>query len=65
MTAMLEAKIDTARFDSRRWYVDGYASHWFTTKEDAEAAIGLANQVSRNDREELAGAVRQALNGIL
>lgn len=61
----LEAKIDTGRFDARRWYVDGYARHWFTTKEDAEAAIGLAGQISSNERDELAANVRSALDNVL
>lgn len=59
---MLEAKIDTARFDRRRWYVDGYAGHWFTSQEDAEAAAALAEQVARNARSAMADRIRAALD---
>lgn len=61
----LEVKIDTARFDGRRWYVDGYMQHWFTCKEDAESAVGLARQVASNERDELASSVRNALDNVL
>lgn len=56
-----EIKRDTARFDRRQWYVDGYASHWFSTKEDAEAAVMLARQYARNERNELAEKIRDFL----
>jgi hypothetical protein len=57
----MEVKRDTARFDRRQWYVDGYALHWFTTEEDAKAAIALAGQVANNERNELANKIRDAL----
>lgn len=59
---MLEVKRDTARFDRRQYYVDGYASHFFSTEEDAKAAVALAEQLARNERNDLAARVRDALN---
>lgn len=58
----LEAKFDGGRFDKRRWYVDGYADHWFTTEEDAKAAIGLAGQIEVNAKRELGDEIRLTLN---
>ncbi len=57
----MEIKRDTARFDKRQWYVDGYAQHWFTTKEDAEAALALAGQVAGNREHEICNTIRDAL----
>lgn len=59
---VLEAKIDTGRFDKRRWYVEGYALHRFTTEEDAKAAIGLAGQIEINAKRELGGEIRRAID---
>jgi hypothetical protein len=56
-----EIKRDTARFDGRQWYVDGYASHFFTSREDAEAALALARQVKRNAESELCNEIRNRL----
>lgn len=56
---------DTARFDDRQWYVDGYASHWFSTEKDAEAALSLARQVARNERAELGRDIQDAINKVL
>ncbi len=58
---MPEIKRDTARFDNRQFYVDGYAMHWFSTKDDAEAALSLANQVAENEKREVCNAIREAL----
>jgi hypothetical protein len=57
----MEIKRDTARFDNRQWYVDGYARHFFTSKEDAEAALALANQISANAQQEICNTIREAL----
>ncbi len=56
-----EIKSDTVRVTGPRWYVDGYASHLFTTKEDAEAARALALQHARNERNNIAQRVRDAI----
>lgn len=64
MSDILEPKFDGARFDARRWYVDGYAMHWFTSKEDAQAAIGLAGQVEINARREMSVELQSALDRI-
>jgi hypothetical protein len=56
-----EIKSDTGRVAGPRWYVDGYASHLFTTREDAEAARALALQHARNERNDLAARVRNAI----
>ena len=60
----MEAKFDGGRFDARRWYVDGYAMHWFSTKEDAEAAIGLAGQVAVNECREMHAKVQRVLDSV-
>lgn len=57
----MEIKHDAARFHSRRWYVDGYAQHYFTTQEDAEAALALASQVAGNAEREICNTIREAL----
>lgn len=57
----MEIKFDGARFADRRWYVDGYASHFFTSKEDAEAAVRLANQIAENEKLEICNAIRETL----
>ena len=61
MDEILEAKFDGGRFADRRWHVDGYALHWFTSKEDAEAAIGLAGQVALNAQRELGCKIEAVL----
>lgn len=57
----MDIKRDTARFDSRQWYVDGYASHWFTSEQDAKAALALAHQISANDQHEICNQIRNLL----
>lgn len=59
---MLEAKFDGGRFDKARWYVEGYPSYWFTTKEDAEAAIGLAGQHGQDMRNDVVSEIRAAVD---
>lgn len=58
---MSEIKRDTARFDSRQWYVDGYARHFFTSEQDAKAALDLAQQVALNERRDLCSRIREML----
>lgn len=60
-----DIKRDTGRFDRRQWFVDGYAQHWFTTREDAEAAWALAKQVSLNAEREMAIGIREYLEKAL
>lgn len=57
----LEVKRDTAVFSRRQWYIDGYALHWFSTEDDAKAALALARQYGRNERNELARQIRDML----
>lgn len=61
MADLLEAKLDGGRFAERRWYVDGYGSHYFTTKEDADAAIRLSYQVATNARREILSGIEDKL----
>lgn len=56
-----EPKFDGGRFDARRWYVDGYGRFWFSTKEDAEAAVDLAKAVSLNAERKLAQKIQDIL----
>jgi hypothetical protein len=56
-----EIKFDGSRFADRRYYVDGYAQHYFTTHEDAEAALALASQIATNAKRELCSTIREAL----
>lgn len=56
----LEVKCDTAR-DQRRWYIDGYARHFFTSRDDAEAALALAAQIAGNAEREICNIIRDAL----
>lgn len=60
--ALLKAEIETARIDSRRWYVAGYGRFWFTSKEDAEAAIGLAQAAASSERSAVAQRIRDAVD---
>lgn len=56
-----EIKRDTARFDRRQWYVDGYARHWFSTEEDAKAAVALAQQYAVNEKNEMGRKIISAV----
>lgn len=58
---MLKAEIDTAVFSNRRWYVAGYGRFWFTSKEDAEAAIALAAAHAQAERRRVSQAIRELL----
>lgn len=57
----MEIKRDTARFDRRQWYVDGYAQYFFTSKEDAEDALRLAHQIAQNTVREICNTIRESL----
>jgi hypothetical protein len=46
------------------WYVTGFRQHRFSTKEDAEAALALARQFARNERNEIAEKVENTINTI-
>jgi hypothetical protein len=58
---LLKAERDTARFDPRQWYVAGYGRFWFTSKEDAEAAIALAKAAAGNERRAVAQHIQDAV----
>jgi hypothetical protein len=57
----MEIKRDTAVFSRRQWYIDGYAQHWFSTEEDAKAALALAGQIVENEKREICNTIREAL----
>lgn len=61
---LLKAERDTAVFSDRQWYVAGYGRFWFTSKEDAEAAIGLAKAAAGNERYAVAQRIRNAVDAI-
>ena len=55
---MYEIKRDTGRFYLRQWYIEGGPDHigtmlWFSTKEDAEAALRLAGMMISYAKQEL------------
>lgn len=64
-TELLTAEIDTAVFSERRWYVAGFGRFWFTSKEDAEAAIGLARAAAANASKVAAHKISNALSEFL
>lgn len=45
----------------RRWYVAGYNRFWFTSKDDAQAAIDLARAVSTNELRSLGLKIEKLL----
>lgn len=60
-------KRDTARFDTRQWYIDGGPGHagarpWFSTKEDAEAALSLAGMMVADAKQEFAIEVKDFID---
>lgn len=57
----MDIKRDTACFSNYQWYVDGYASHMFSTEEDAKAALALARQISLNEKREICRSIRESL----
>lgn len=57
----LVVKRDTARFDRRQWYIDGYARWFFTSEEDARDALSLARQISSNAEQDICNQIREAL----
>ena len=61
---LLKAEIDTAVFSDRRWYVAGYGRFWFTSKEDAEAAIGLAKAAAQSERSAVVQHINEAIAAI-
>jgi hypothetical protein len=67
MKSMYEIKRDTARFDSRQWYIEGGPGSigtmpWFSTKEDAQAALSLAGMMVADARQEFAIEVKDFID---
>lgn len=65
---MYEIKIDTGRFADRRWYIEGGPGHigtmpWFSTKEDAEAALSLAGMMINDAKRELCMDIKDFIDG--
>lgn len=61
---LLKPEIDTAVFGARRWYVAGYGRFWFTSEEDAKAAIDLARAAAGNERRAVAQHLRDTLDAV-
>jgi hypothetical protein len=58
---LLKAEFDGARFDARRWCVAGYGAFWFTSEEDAKAAISLAQAHGQAERRRVSRHIRDLL----